>query len=281
MKTALSQIRFKGKIDALNFYAEKAPNLHKRQFDHAHGARGFPVHDPTLGEIEQLRVYPLRYLEVAVDAHPQKSVAPAARRQALKCAYEVLASSLYPWNGPLMVPDARSFDGTETKGVTNRLPEFNLDEDRAEGVYYGHKGDPVQMILYYKVKDQRGVLTENKRVVRLELKVEEEGLRHLGLNKVGDLLQINFRTVFGRYFHCAKPVLNGMNTHSKFYRHGDAKLLAVIKNARLRHSTQEINEQVGRGGMHSLHDHAAVKKNSRAGHEYLNRRIREPLSRIL
>jgi len=284
MTPVLPNVRFKAKVDALNFIAPQAPNLHKRHFDHAFGALGFPLHDPTLDEIRQLSAHSLRYVEIAVDARPRRAVPPAKRLIVLKEAYDTIARCLYPWHGPFMTPGVRTNDGVTTKGATNRLPVFNVADVRAETAYYGDKKDPAYLKLYLKTIDQGKALPADKLVVRLELVLQDEALPFLGLNRVGDLFDVNLRTLLAGYFHCGRPVLNGIDINSKLYRRRDQMapgLYAVVQEARRKHALAEIQAQTLRGGMHSLVGYATAKLNARAGHEALNRRIREPLSRIL
>ena len=276
-KLLLRGIKFKAKIDAVNFLAPIAPILAKRKFDHAHGPRGFPVQDPTRVEIEALAKYPMVYVEIAIDAMPKPRLRAAFKhRPDLQIAFEarvftMLAESIFPWAG----------HGISTRKSAARIvgPEYSLRADRRprlyESLYIGHKNDPAYVAIYRKVFDNKKRLSLDQQCVRVELRLEASGCKHHGLHRVGDLLTFNHREGFAAYFHTIKPLATGSTIKRK------GALPDGLRKWQRQYHQSLVAESYESAGAHSLHNLDGANTSRRAANGELNAKFRRALATIV
>jgi hypothetical protein len=270
----LRHIVFTSKIDNINFTAAKAPDLPKRHFGHAHGALGFALHDPVREELRALAHAPLVRLEVAIDARPRKAVLPKLRADHglwdafMNQTYVLLAENLYPWRGAgIPAGDVWSF----SKDGGSHPRSWSRPTSR-DSLYFGHRGDPAQLKLYWKVRDQDQPLEREQQSVRVELTLNGEGCRLTALERVGQLLEFGFRDRLQPYFHTIRPrLIPGL------FRRAPGRLGEHLRERALR----DLHETVQGAGAHALQEHAWATKNKVASFEALNRKMRSALDDII
>ena len=267
----LPYVRFAAKIDALDVISEKAPELSRRQFTHAHGGR-FTIHDPKPAELGRLAALQLDRIEIAVDV----KVGPkyeSRRDRLLEEVYHLLAQTIFPWHGYGISAGSSRAMGANVRFLSRARPLPH------ETMYLGNKVDHAFLRLYKKMKDHGVALPAKSQTIRLELQLNEQGCQYHGLHTVGDLLNTNLRETMKRYFNASWPVAMGASTGWRLYRR-NRPLFRVI-DERLRAVRQrEIDEALALSGSHSLYGFDAVKANRTVAIEELNRRMRRSLGEL-
>ncbi len=270
----LRHLKFRSKVDAINFLAASAPDLSKRQFKRAFGARGFPLHDPRRAELEAIAPAPLMRLEVAVDAIPSNRVRPKLEaspelwRMFMRQTYALLTENLFPWAGPGIPVD---WDPWSYGERGDRLRTYTRPE-AGETFYFGREEHPAQLKIYWKVRDQGTALPLRKQTIRIELRLNEKGCRAAGLNNVGDLLDYKFRSRLRPYFHAVRPVVR-----PGLFRRAPAPMRALLRDR----ADRELQTLVREVGAHALRSHAWAYTGKGAAYGELNRRLGDALKNVV
>lgn len=264
-----------------------------------HGA-GFTVHDPTPDDLHLLRGFKMIECEFAIDLKPPKTVLGIARYRQCCAIHQHITSRIWPFDAKGVQRSYRVSPAVETayepysvnllgEATDPRLPDI----DRHEVEYIGHKSGFIgrdhslpnfaQVRIYYKTIDQRQVLPEQHRMVRMEVTIDRAGLEAMNLNDAVNLVGFRFRPKLALIFRMLKPDAASVS-------HAKPRLLrrqaaCPIFLERLRHTIRIerlklVRELAVEGGLVSLMNSPGIIINTTRRDESANRKIGSALDNM-
>lgn len=187
-----------------------------------HHAGGFTVHDPSPDDVLLLRGLELVECEFAIDFKPPKNVRGADRSRQCQAIHQYITSRIWPFDSqgvqrsyrvsPAPEIAYKPYSVDEHGAATDpRLPDLN----RLEVEYLGHRSGFIgrdhsmpswaQVRIYHKTTDQSQCLPDEQKVVRMEVTIDEDGLRRMNLHDAADLAGFRFRPQLAVIFRMLKP----------------------------------------------------------------------------
>ena len=159
------------------------------------------VHDPTQVDIvtvsEALRNPMLMKLELAVDLRPHSHISGPARENLLVQSFAAAAGRFRPKDMALWGYGTRG----GLRGVGEKPAPFHQRFAHPdEELIYGHRGEWLQSKLYLKRMDQGKPLSTGQHRVRMELTMKRWACLEFGLDRLDDLLDFSYRSVFTKHF---------------------------------------------------------------------------------
>lgn len=167
------------------------------------------IQDPSVSNISWLRRHApdakLAYLEVAIDLFPPAGASEAERAALLDETFLGLALRLDPipaflHGGP------QTMRGYVRRGGDLPKPFDKVLPPQGSQLLYGHKSDPMQVVVYVKKVDQQRAIDSSRHCVRVELRLHRGMLKHHQLDAVGDLLGFDYRDAFGPMFRLIRGI---------------------------------------------------------------------------
>lgn len=159
------------------------------------------IHDPTPEDLQIVaEVYEnpvVMTLEIAVDVTPKAKLSPGEHTKVLESVFMAVAARFRPEDKALWDYGLRgsvNAIGAKPEPLERRFARPD------ETVLYGHRGDIMQAKLYLKTMDQKVLLPEYEKRVRMEITLRRWACMQFGLHNLRDLFGYPYRKKFTTQF---------------------------------------------------------------------------------